>query len=167
MKSPPDDDLWKAYHEAGHAVAAHALGGELQWVSILPTQHYQGICQFSMNRTFVTYSDRPAINKHICQIVISLAGPAAQTRFAPGSCEPEQAGKDRCDALESMVRLAAIRGAYPHDLAYYEELADRFVYEDENWAAIQSLAEALCRCQRLSGLKSAGIIDRVWEDLYG
>lgn len=166
MNEPSSDDLWKAYHEAGHAVAAYAHGGVIQRVSIIATERYQGVCLFSMNRTFQTYSHRPAINKHTCQIVISLAGPAAQARFAPESCEPEQARVDREDALKSLARIATVRGDSAHELAYYEELADRFIYEEENWVAIEALAAAVGRRKSLFGSTATQIIDRVWKEYY-
>ncbi len=165
MHDQSSDVLWKAYHEAGHAVAAHAHGGTVQCVSILANEHYQGVCEFSFNRVFQTHSHNPAINKLISLIVISLAGPAAQARFAPESCEPEQALADHQHALESLACLAALKGFSAYDLAYYEDLADQFVHAEENWAAIEALANALGRRNRLSGAQASQIIDRVWQEL--
>lgn len=163
---PPVDDLWKAYHEAGHAVAAHSLGGMIHRVSIVSTERYEGVCEFHLTRVFQSYSAHPVINQLTCQIVISLAGPAAQARFAPESCEPEHPQDDHLNAREFMVPLAGLLGHSLPDFTHYESLADRFVSAPENEVAIEALAEALCRCRRLSGTKAAGIIDEVWKEYY-
>ena len=64
-----------AYHEAGHGVAALALGRPVAWVSIRPDRKYLGLCAFGKGvfRPSEDWVEREAI--------LSLAGPAAEAGF--------------------------------------------------------------------------------------
>lgn len=166
MNERAEDDLWKAYHEAGHAVAARHHGGEIQLISILPNELYQGICLFSANRLFQEYGHNPTINKITTHIVISLAGPAAQMRFAPGSCDQDQFRLDRESVEAQMIKLSRVKDATIWGLNHYEELAESLVCADENWAAIEELANVVARRKRLTGTEATRIIDRVWEEYF-
>jgi ATP-dependent Zn protease len=64
-----------AYHEAGHAVIALALGRSVQWVSILPNRDHLGVCEFG-KATF-----RPSEDWLEREILIALGGIAAEARF--------------------------------------------------------------------------------------
>ena len=64
-----------AYHEAGHAVVARMLGVRVKSVTIQPTLNYSG-------RVLFDGLGRRTTEK---KILITLAGPHAQRRFAPNS----------------------------------------------------------------------------------
>src|SRR5262245_53569141 len=70
----PFDEV-TAYHEAGHAVVALALGRPVDRVSILPDRVNLGLCEFRKG-VF-----RPSEDWVEREILIALAGPAAEAQF--------------------------------------------------------------------------------------
>src|SRR5947209_1589262 len=65
-----------AYHEAGHAVIALALGRPVAHVSIRPSREFQGLCAFG-KAVF-----RPSEDWLEREILIALGGVAAEARFS-------------------------------------------------------------------------------------
>src|SRR5207244_3145945 len=106
MGSPSDEAT--AYHEAGHAVMALALGRPVDCVSIRATREHLGLCEF---RKAVF---RPSEDWLEREILISLAGVAAEARFTgnyawDGAARDvryahglavQRAGERRADGLE-------------------------------------------------------------------
>ena len=82
-----------AFHEAGHAVAALALGRPVAWASIRPDRKYLGICAFGKGvfRPSEDWIERGAI--------IALAGPAGEAGFT-GEIDWEGARHDHDYAFE-------------------------------------------------------------------
>jgi Peptidase family M41 len=76
-----------AYHEAGHAVLALALGRPVDWVSIRPDRQFLGLCAFrkAVFRPSEDWLEREAI--------IALGGLAAEARFTGAYCW-DGAGRD-------------------------------------------------------------------------
>ena len=72
MNSPRDQAT--AYHEAGHAVVALALGRAVQRVSILPDRERLGQCEFKKGLF------RPSEDWLEREILIALGGIAAEAR---------------------------------------------------------------------------------------
>src|ERR1700693_5800817 len=72
MESP--NDMATAYHEAGHAVVALALGRPVARVSILPDREHLGLCAFGKG-VF-----RPSEDWLEREILIALGGIAAEAR---------------------------------------------------------------------------------------
>src|SRR5580700_4464503 len=70
---PPHNEA-TAYHEAGHAVVALALGQPVQRVSALPDRQHLGRCEFRKG-VF-----RPSEDWLERQILIALGGIAAEAR---------------------------------------------------------------------------------------
>ena len=70
---PPRDEA-TAYHEAGHAVMALALGRPVACVSIVPGREFLGTCDFG-KAVF-----RPSEDWLEREILIALAGAAAEAR---------------------------------------------------------------------------------------
>ncbi|MFN3891988.1 MAG: hypothetical protein ACK4MV_16455 [Beijerinckiaceae bacterium] len=73
-------DLIVAHHEAGHAVAAIALGVPMRFATIVPDLEDAtlGHVRFRSGDP-----DLPSLGHRL--LIVSLAGPAAQRRFAPRS----------------------------------------------------------------------------------
>src|SRR5439155_12145082 len=87
-----------AYHEAGHAVIALALGRTIHKVSALPNRERLGECRFGKGNA------RAADDWIEREILIALAGPAAEARFT-GTFADEEAKED----LRFVRRLALER----------------------------------------------------------
>ncbi|MDE3004373.1 MAG: hypothetical protein OXU33_13745 [Gemmatimonadota bacterium] len=145
-----------AYHEAGHAVVATALGRDVLFTATSSERPDEG------GRT--EYADGPTPEElreapeHYRAIALtSLAGPAAEARFRLRDRGLE-------DALTSMVVYESpldaaqvelyIRTAVPSDAAWETEVTlrrDAFVLVLQYWSLIQGVAEELVVRGRLSG----------------
>jgi hypothetical protein len=133
-----------AYHEAGHAVAALALGRPVQRVSIRANEEFLGTCHFGKG-VF-----RPSEDWLEREMLIALAGIAAEGRHT-GHLDWDAAGKDRAYAYQ----LAVQRAGNPRQaerlitrmLSKTEHLLDR----DGNWQAVETIAAALLRDEVISG----------------
>src|SRR5262249_39435875 len=93
-----------AYHEAGHAVVALALGRPVHRVSVLPDREHLGTCQFGKGvfRPSEDWLEREAL--------ISLGGIAAEARFT-GNYAWDAAAKDFQYVRELCVQRAGDRRA--------------------------------------------------------
>src|ERR1700722_2866745 len=85
MEPPYDEST--AYHEAGHAVMALALGRPVHGVSILPQRDRLGQCEYRKGRV------RPTEDWLEREILIALGGIAAEARFM-GTYSRDQAATD-------------------------------------------------------------------------
>ena len=83
----PVCDEATAYHEAGHAVAALALGRPVLHVSARPDREFLGLCDFhkGVHRPSEDWLEREAL--------ISLGGPAAEL-IHTGAYDPDAAAHD-------------------------------------------------------------------------
>ena len=100
----PKYDEATAYHEAGHAVAALALGRPVQRVSILSNRERLGHCEFGKG-VF-----RPSEDWLEREILIALGGLAAEARFT-GAYAWNGAARDRQYVRQLVVQRAGERRA--------------------------------------------------------
>ena len=87
-----------AYHEAGHAVMALALGRPIQKVTIAPNQNYRGACQIQKGRF------KPTKDWLEDEMLILFAGMVAEARVTGQYC-PSGAAQD----LRGIRRYALMR----------------------------------------------------------
>src|SRR6516225_6401066 len=100
----PPFDPTTAYHEAGHAVVALALGRPIHRVSVLPDGHFLGLCQFGKG-VF-----RPSEDWLEREILIALGGIAAEARHT-GNYAWDGAARDRQYVRGLAVQRAGERQA--------------------------------------------------------
>src|SRR3984957_20880458 len=93
-----------AYHEAGHAVVALALGRPVQHVSILPDRDFLGACKFGKP------AFRPTEDWLEREILIALGGIAAEARFT-GNYAWDGAARDRQYVHKLAIHRAGERQA--------------------------------------------------------
>mgnify|MGYP003385116220 CR=1 FL=1 len=132
-----------AYHEAGHAVIALALGRSIQRVSIVPGQGWLGRCEFQKGRV------RPTEDWLEREILIALAGLAAEARHT-GQYAWEGAAQD----LRAVRRLATQRAGERQAERLQRRLlakVEHLLSQIENWGAVGLIAAELLRCETLSG----------------
>jgi ATP-dependent Zn protease len=149
MEQPPDEAT--AYHEAGHAVIALALGRPVQRVSILPDREHLGQCAF---RKAVF---RPSEDWLEREILIALGGIAAEARHT-GHYAWHGAHRDRQYVRRLAVQRAGERQAGRLErrlLAKAEHLLD----QAGHWPAVELIAAELLRRGAVSG--------RAVRDLFG
>jgi len=139
---PPYDEP-TAYHEAGHAVVALALGRPVHQVSILPNRERLGQCAFRKGRF------RPSEDWVEREMLIALGGIAAEARHT-GSYAWESAGRDWRYVRDLAVQRAGERRA--------ERLVSRLLAKAEyllahegHWRAVGLIAGELLRRGAISG----------------
>jgi ATP-dependent Zn protease len=133
-----------AYHEAGHAVLALALGRPVDWVSIRPDRQFLGLCAF---RKAVF---RPSEDWLKREAIIALGGLAAEARFTGAYCW-EGAGRD----YDYVFELAKSRAGNDRQA---ERLVRRFLSKAEHlltrpghWDAVEKIAVELLLLEEISG----------------
>ena len=142
MGSP--SDAATAHHEAGHAVAALALGRPVHRVSIRADRERLGACHFG-KAVF-----RPSEDWLEREILIALAGLAAEARFT-GDYAWDGAARDRQYVAElTLERAGNARQAERLErrlLSKTEHLLD----QPGNWLAVERIAAELLRTGSISG----------------
>ena len=143
MEEQPPFDPRTAYHEAGHAVAALALGRPVHRVSVLPNAERLGQCEFRKG------VQRPSEDWVETEILISLAGMVAEARLTG---HYDHGGADR--DLRQVRKLALMRAS---DRAV-ERLERRMLAKTENllgddqlWQAVEWIAQELLKHGQISG----------------
>src|SRR2546422_12664 len=133
MEQRPDEAT--AYHEAGHAVVALALGRPVQRVSILPDRVHLGKCEFGKGLF------RPSEDWLEREMLIALAGIAAEARHTGKYAWPG-AARDRQYVRRLAVQRAGERQAERLErrlLARAEHLLGR----EGHWRAVELIAAEL------------------------
>jgi ATP-dependent Zn protease len=153
-----------AFHEAGHAVAAYALGRAFTRVSIRPNGHTSGRCSFRPPGDWfrpdirIDSSTRNGLEE---RIIISLAGPEAEARF--------RGDYDRHAAQEDIDR-ALDHACYMTDdpleaSAYIEWLRLRttnLMKRPGFWSTVKVLAERLLQEGEVTYRSAKGLLDAAW-----
>lgn len=141
---PSAEEIATAYHEAGHAVVALALGRPVQRVSIKPGERRLGHCEIRKG-TF-----RPVRDALETEILILLGGPAAEARHS-GQYGWESATLD----LRGVRSLSQMRAASQKQV---ERLERRLLDKTEHlldqpgiWDAVERIADELLRNTTISG----------------
>lgn len=142
MEKPPHDPV-TAYHEAGHAVVALALGRVVHKVTALPNHERLGECRFGKGRA------KPTDDWLECEILIALGGMAAEARFT-GAYATAEAKED----LRFVRRLALERKSDRAVERYEQRMLAKVEYmlDDEGaWRAVELIAAELMKHGTISG----------------
>ncbi len=139
-----------AYHEAGHAVAAWALGLRTVYATILSTVDMEG--HVRGERT-----DRSDLVG-----VVAFAGPAAQRRSHPRSNIGHSSSMDR----DTVTLAAADLFSALHHRTSYIRRADRDArwLVERHWLAVDAVARELAARGALSGFAIEGLIREAEEE---
>lgn len=136
-------DTATAYHEAGHAVVALALGRPVHKVSILADQVHLGHCEFRKGNI------KPTDDWLEREMLIALGGLAAEAIFT-GHYAWAQARKD----LIYVQRLAEQRGGEKGAQKIARRAlskVEHLLSQESHWQAVQVIAAELLRVKTISG----------------
>lgn len=134
-----------AYHEAGHALVALLLGGEVRQVTIEPENddgpQRQGDTQVLWRRAGLSDKDFATRAVQVC-----LAGPVAEMIYSGDPYHPGLVAEWAADWREAWQAAAPLHADERERLKYLEavsiELYHR-LHTDDLWAALASLADNL------------------------
>jgi peptidase M41-like protein len=145
-------DAATAYHEAGHAVVALALGRPIHRVTIHPDQEHLGLCLFGKGTT------RPTDDWLEREILIALGGLAAEARHT-GDYAWEEAGKDRRYVRSLCVQRAGERQAERLERRLLSK-AEHLLARAGHWEAVELIAAELLKRGAISGRAARDLFDR-------
>jgi hypothetical protein len=132
-----------AYHEAGHAVVALALGRLVHRVSVLPNAELLGKCEFRKGKY------RPSEDWLETEILIALAGMAAEARHTE-KYDRAAAGKDL-----RYVRRLSLQRKTERQLERFERRllakVENLLADEGNWKAVEAIAAELLKLGTISG----------------
>lgn len=148
-----------AYHEAGHAVAKAHFRLKIKKVTIVGKDDCAGYTagRRATNRSIeYEQSGRVQLNAER-DIIVSLAGIAAQREFMPRSVRRHHWGGDRDNALDLLWRIASPEALPPY-FKLLEIRARELVKLPHIRAQIEALAKALLTHGTLDGKQAKGVI---------
>ncbi|MBA3313222.1 MAG: cell division protein FtsH [Planctomycetota bacterium] len=150
---PSPEDAATAYHEAGHAVVALALGQPVHRVSVRPKEQWLGRCEFQKGRI------RSAHDPVETQILIMLGGLAAEARHT-GHYALDGAARDLWAVRSLTERRAA--GAKQVDRLERRMLdkTEHLLDQPGMWEAVESIAEELLCRTEISGRAARHLFDQ-------
>src|SRR4051794_39921771 len=127
MDPPPDAAT--AYHEAGHAVVALALGRPVHRVTVLANRDRLGQCEFQKGQF------RPSADWLEEEILIALAGMAAEARVTD-AYDRNAAGRDL-----RYARRLALQRATERSLDRFERRmlakVEHLLADEGHWKAVE------------------------------
>lgn len=142
-----------AYHEAGHALMAHLLGGEIEHVTIDPDNDdgpsRQGDTRVRWRRSRIS-------DKEFAQITVqvSLAGPVAEMIYSGDPYHPGLVAEWAADWHEAWEAAVLLHRDERARLKYLEDVSIRLYHRlkgDDLWPALASLADHLLAHEMLEG----------------
>lgn len=146
-------EIATAYHEAGHAVMALALGRPVQRVTVQPSQQRLGHCELKKG-TF-----RPSKDALETEILILLGGLASEARHM-GKYGWDGASQD----LRNVRRLTEMRASGQRQVERLErrmlDKAEHILDQPRVWLAIEQIAAELLRCTTISGRAARHLFDQ-------
>jgi ATP-dependent Zn protease len=148
---PPFDQA-TAFHEAGHAVVALALGRPIHRVSVLPDGQFLGLCQFGKS-VF-----RPSEDWLEREILIALGGIAAEARHT-GNYAWDGAARDQ----QYVRRLAEQRAGERQAERLERRLlakTEHLLAQERHWRAVELIAAELLQRGVISGRTARHLFDR-------
>ena len=155
MEQQPHDEV-TAFHEAGHAVVALALGRTIHKVSELPIRERLGECPFGKGNARATddWLER--------EILIALGGFAAEARHT-GTYGIDEAKED----LRFVRRLALERKSDRSVERYEQRMLGKVEYmlaDEGTWKAVELIAAELLKHGTISGRAARHLFEQATKD---
>lgn len=154
-----------AYHEAGHALMAMILGGEVQLVTIEPDRddgpERQGDTQVLWRRS--RDGDKEFAKK---AVQVSLAGPVAEMIYTGEPYHPGHVAEWAADWNEAWTAAVVLHADERRRLAFLEEVSVQLYHrlkDDQLWSPLAALADNLLAHETLENEQVEEIV-REWLD---
>ena len=151
-----------AYHEAGHALMAALLGGEVMYVTIEPDNDdgpdRQGDTQVLWHRSGVSDKEFATL-----AIQVSLAGPVAEMIYSGDPYHPGLVAEWAADWDEAWTSATLLHACERQRLEYLERLSIQLYHRlkaDDLWPALASLADHLLAHETLEGEQVEEIVSQ-------
>jgi ATP-dependent Zn protease len=154
MSSPPDAAT--AYHEAGHAVIALALGRSVHGVSVLANRDRLGLCEFRKG----VY--RPSEDWVEREMLIALGGIAAEA-IHTGTYGREEADRDLRYVRDLADQRAGRRQAERLERRMLAK-AEHLLAKPGHRRAVELIAGELLRRGEISGRTVRDLFDRAMRE---
>ena len=149
---PPSELVATAYHEAGHAVVALALGRPVHRVTVRPTTDRLGQCEFKKGR------HQPTDDWVEDEILIALAGMAAEAK-ATGVYERGGAARDLRFARSLMLQRASERSLERFERRMLGKV-EHLLGDDGHWRAVEAIAAELVAKETISGRQAVHLFEQ-------
>lgn len=144
-----------AYHEAGHAVVAHAQGLGFESVSIVEDEDSLGRCHVTLPEGFQPDERREGSVEILeAHLAVCLAGALAQELFTGESVE--LAANDLSGALKLVGSLGASSEQMNARIEEAEQRARGILHR--GWPAVEALAARLLEQEELDSERTAAVI---------
>jgi ATP-dependent Zn protease len=134
-----------AYHEAGHAIIALQLGGQVDLVTIDPDKddgpQRQGYTKILWRRDRLSEKEFAQKAVQVC-----LAGPVAEMIYSGDPYHPGLVAEWAADWREAWSAAIALHPAERQRLAYLEQVTAQLYHRlkrDDHWNALAALADNL------------------------
>ncbi|MGC3969724.1 MAG: hypothetical protein QM775_21050 [Pirellulales bacterium] len=134
-----------AFHEVGHALVAHLLGGEVQCVTIKPDRddgpRREGDTQVLWRRSRMTEKEFARTS-----VQVSLAGPVAEMIYSGEPYHPGLVAEWAADWSEAWQAAALLHSDEKRRLRYLEDTSIELYHRlksDDYWSALAALADHL------------------------
>ncbi|HEY2786830.1 MAG TPA: hypothetical protein VGJ05_17850 [Fimbriiglobus sp.] len=149
---PPEYDPATAYHEAGHAVVALALGRPVHRVTVLPNRDRLGQCEFRKGQF------KPTDDWLETEILIALAGLAAEARFTD-AYDRDAAHRDLRHARQIALQRATERSLDRFERRMLAKV-EHLLADEGHWRAVEAIAAELLKLGTISGRAARHLFDR-------
>jgi hypothetical protein len=149
-----------AYHEAGHALVAHLLGGKVRQVTIEPDNDdgpdRTGDTEVLWRRSRLSEKEFANLAVQVC-----LAGPVAEMIYSGNPYHPGLVAEWAGDWRDAWLAAAPLHVDERKRLKYLEDVSIQLYHrlkDDSLWAALAALADHLLAHETLDAEQVAEII---------
>jgi hypothetical protein len=169
MKNRFDPKTLTAYHEAGHAVVDCLLGLPLEELSVVPNEESKGRVSSSLFKDFYKFlEDVDADEDEVLEVyLVSLLSGIKTVEILTGEeTHPDNPNADLSlvdsdyDQVGRVISSLAGPTAESQAAVYEEACSQAESFLQENWPAVEAVAEALLKHKTLTGSECAEIVAR-------
>ena len=170
------EEDYVAYHEAGHAVVAYALGREFDGITIVPNEKQGNLGCVDSTRPHDVCLELGAEAFRLEQlkyvedeITQTLAGAIAQAN-AGFDVDPQQVEPDEMNACELAERLCKTESLIKACVEWHRRRAELILGDDRYNHALEGLAQHLLSNKQADYAEAVLVIEacvRQWEEFEG